>query len=298
VDADGNVYRQNDDPGAKMSWTGHWNALTSSGVSEIRPEYTEDIAWSWSAIANGNPSGTAVAAASVGSAERRKSWIVGALQRTGFMDSCPNKADDSSPAPLVGEPLARYRELKARLISWLQNLSSSSTCANFINTRPKFKGKQLTIAMVLDELAKQEPMDGRLSTSNQFDSGLYFDWELNAGRKKSLLTAPVCAILRGQPGTTGFSPTAGQSPSYVFINTNGWKQTVTQQEIFHEALHRLTGLADFLATTVQQKYNVPAPYDLKTFVGIEVQRGVDPGKDGLTVDISNQIKNQGCVASE
>ena len=35
---------------------------------------------------------------------------------------------------------------------------------------------------------------------------------------------------------------------------------------------------------------------MKTFVGIELIPGVDPDKNGATVDITNEIVNEGCVS--
>ena len=124
-------------------------------------------------------------------------------------------------------------------------------------------------------------------------------------------TSPVCGefvpwrgshgVVRPSGVTTAESqiaPSASGPATNVYINTNPKALArLTQGTILHESLHNLTGLSDFIEKGWRSLYGYQPPYDLKTFVGIELVPGVDPDPSGSTVDITTQLVSKGCAGA-
>ena len=299
LDQNGNVTSQTPDSGATMAWGGDWYASVGAVIDKTAPSQL-DLDWSWGAVANGNPSATGISVFSLGDVEEKHSWLIRGLQKIGLVDTCPGSATSDNPVPLSGNALNLYSSLKSQLVGWLQHLPPGSTCANFMRSRPTFKGgTSLDLNQLISIINNQIPVDGLKSTTSEFIGGYYADWELNVLHyQQGLENAPLCGVLRGANATavSAFSAAATGSPDYIFISTKGLTY-LTQATILHEALHHLTGLVDFAVPENRPKYSIPPPYDLKTFVGIETTPGVDP-HPSESYDISQQLEKQGCVAPQ
>jgi hypothetical protein len=121
---------------------------------------------------------------------------------------------------------------------------------------------------------------------------------------------PVCALFvsfHGPHGTVDpkgrvtaasqISQVGGVHATDIYINTNTRAlSTLTQATILHEVLHNITGLYDFVPLNLRTAYGYQSPYDLKTFVGVELYPGVDP--DPTTTNaITVQLRSKGCAGS-
>src|SRR5262249_6899480 len=131
----------------------------------------------------------------------------------------------------------------------------------------------------------QVPYDGVQTNISQFAAGMS-DGK-NPTDVKIKKVVPVCALFQPFHGPNGVVRPRGlvtaasqivPTPATdIYINTNSKSLTMlTQATILHENLHNLTGLQDFVEQNWRSLYGYQPPYDLKTFVGIELSPGVDP----------------------
>jgi hypothetical protein len=258
-------------------------------------------ATSYQAAAGGNPSSNGTA---VGVAEEVEGLPAFALPLRGG-PSCQLPSSGGAKVPLGGAGLQQYSNEKQLLVTG-SYLNSSPSCSSFFSSpiRATYLS-QLTAAV-----NGQVPYDGVQSNISQYDAGMSDGKNPTDVRIKKLL--PVCQLFvpfhgpNGVAGPTGrttaasqisVAPPGGGPATDVYINTNAKVlNSLTQGTILHEVLHNLTGLLDFVPQNWWTLYGYQPPYDLKTFVGIELTPGVDPNP-GTTKDITIQLVSKGCAGT-
>jgi hypothetical protein len=142
----------------------------------------------------------------------------------------------------------------------------------------------------------QDPYDARHTTISLYDAGMmpahlatHYPW-----RVQSYKEVAVCSLFIGSQARAGaqIAPVGSGQAVNVYINTApNVLPFVTQGTVFHETLHNLTGLTDFLPLNLRS--GTSAPFDLKTFVGVETTPGVNPSQG--STDITEKLKEEGCV---
>jgi hypothetical protein len=199
--------------------------------------------------------------------------------------------------------LTQYNSEKQALLN--SGSLSCPSCSTFFNgdpTRASYFG-QLTNAVTT-----QVPYDGVQSTISQYDAGM-LNTILTANNPiavKIYKNTPVCGLFKVYKGNAPqgltvaaaqVTPPSGTPATDVYVNTS--KQALkllTQGTILHETMHNLSGLDDFVSSDFRTLFAFPAPYDLKTLLGIEPTPGVDP-TPGSTIDITAQLQQNQCAAT-
>jgi hypothetical protein len=290
------------------SWSQQWYSSSGGQVADVI-EATVDWAVSYQAVAGGNPSSNGTA---VGVAEKVEGLPVFAIPLRGS-PSCLPPSPTSTRVPLSPAVLQLYTSVRNQ---WLAGdylagppPYAPGTCGAFFADDPNRANyiNQVSIAVT-----RQLPWDGVQTNISMYDAGMSDGMiPADVAMKKIF---PVCSLFvpfHGPHGTvppTGFTTAASQilvvppasgPATDVYINTRPKAlKYLTQGEILHEALHNLTGLYDFVELKWRSLYGYQPPYDLKTFVGIELTPGVDPNSTGATNDISKALLTNGCAGNQ
>jgi hypothetical protein len=242
-------------------------------------------------MSGGNPSVAGTAIVVVDETVESKPFFV----KDAWGGSC--RLNPNGKVPLGADALAKYNELKAQLLSsgTLLAHTPAASCQNFFEQdavrKPYF-------AKLQDAVSSQIPYDGQLSTLSMFDAGMappvYIANYPEAIKQYKRM--PVCGYVLTNNGTAASQANAPNGlPRDVYINSNPavYAKRLTQATILHEVLHNLTGLPDWLRS--DQLRGSSHPVDLKDFLGMEFQLGVDPDLNHGTIDITNRLKAKQCT---
>ncbi|MGP8176261.1 MAG: beta strand repeat-containing protein [Terracidiphilus sp.] len=309
----GITYDQNGNATGQManlpaySWTQQWYSPAGGQIADVAQPIVE-WATSYYATAGGNPSFNETA---IGVAAPVEGIPVFALPLRGG-PSCQLPSGGGTKVRLGGAALRQYNNEQQQLLAGPYLTSPSppsppSSCAQFFNADPI---RSTYFSQLTGSVTRQQVWDGIQTNISQYDAGMSDGKNPIDVKIKKLL--PVCALFvpfRGPNGVVSpqglsvaasqvlVTPPASGPATDIYINTNPKALTgLTQGTILHEALHNLTGLLDFVPQDWRSLYGYQPPYDLKTFVGIEVVPGADPNT-GTTKDITIQLRLKGCAGA-
>ena len=190
---------------------------------------------------------------------------------------------------------------------------TSNSCGNFLGVdTSNLWSRSIYFSQLTAAVTRQVAYDGAQTNISMYAAGMSDGKNPNDVKMKK--TIPVCSLFvpfhgpYGVARPTGLATAASQvvvlppasGPAInVYINTDPRALAgLTQATVLHESLHNLTGLSDFIGLDWRNLYPYRAPWDLKTFVGIEPEQaplaGIDPNP-GTTNDISIQLRAKGCA---
>lgn len=272
------------------SWDNRLYSLTTGGIAQISFP-TVEWAASYAAMYGGNPSANGTF---VGVAPPVQGFPVFALPYRGGFCSTSLQPNNDPPIPLGGPALTKYQLLKQEITSAGYLTVTPSTCSNFFQLDPV---RVLYFDQLQDAVTRQTPYDGSLTTISLYDAGMLSPTvaAVSPVSVSSYKTAPVCSLFLTQSRAAAQLTAPNGPATDVYITTRpDILPLVSQATILHEALHNLTGLHDFL--DLDQRIGTPPPFDLKTFMGLELKPGINP-RPRDTTDISEKLKEVMCVAN-
>jgi hypothetical protein len=217
--------------GWTYSWTQQWYSPATGDLAALAVPILE-WAPTYQPVAVGNPSGTPVSAANLGTLEGLPLWYSPAGKGR-KKSSCKLGADKID---LDGAALRQYKSLKQSLLTFLQSKPASSSCVPGIN-----------FGQMATAVDRQLPFNGLLSNLSLYAAGEWNEKSTKLQTWPLFQQVPVCSNFFQSGRWSGTVATAQiQAPgtNAYYATQESALKNLQQSTILHESLHNWTGLDD------------------------------------------------------